>query len=98
LGKAVIGFKGERALKQRHRLLSLFRHHGIDVRQRAQHEVVGIETVRPLTLDALDLGLPEARLDRADRAQRDLILECENIIERPVVTLGPDVRAGLGLD
>ena len=56
MGKAVIGFKGERALEQRHRLLSLFRHRGIDVRQRAQHEVVGIETVRPLTLDARSIS------------------------------------------
>jgi len=44
----------------------------------------GIEAVRPLAQSALDLGLPERRLDHASDANRDLVLKIENIFEQTV--------------
>jgi hypothetical protein len=37
-----------------------------------------------MTLGTLNLGLTQARLDGADDAQRDLILKCEDVTERPI--------------
>ena len=98
VGQRVVGIKGERAFQQRQRSRRGVRHRRDRRRGRAQHEIVGVEVVRPLALDALDLGLAQARLDRADDAQRDLVLQREDVVEPPVVALGPEVRAGLGLD
>jgi hypothetical protein len=36
------------------------------MRQRPQDQVIGVEIFRPLALDVLDLGRPEARFDRAE--------------------------------
>jgi len=88
MGEAIIGLEREGAFEQRHCDPRLFRHRRVGVGQRAQHQVVGIEIFRPLALDALDLGVPEARLDGTDRAKRDFILQGENIIERTVIALG----------
>jgi len=94
----VVGLQGQRALQERQRLRCTIRHRGIDKRRRAKHQVVGIQTIRPLASDTVDLGLAQARLDRADHACRDLVLHCEDIVERPVVALGPDVPSCLGFD
>ena len=40
----------------------------------------------------------QPKLDRTDNLARDLILEGEDIGEVPVVTVGPDVRAGRSID
>jgi hypothetical protein len=68
------------------------------VGQSAQHEVVGVEIFWPLALDAFDLGRAQTWLDCTDRAQGDLVLQCENVVERTVVVLGPDIRAAYALD
>jgi hypothetical protein len=60
--------------------------------RRAQHQVVGVETLGPFARDARHLGLPQARLDRSDDAQRDLVLQGKDIIDRAVVTLSPQMR------
>ena len=88
MGEAVIGLEREGAFEQRHGDARLFRHRGVGMGQRPQHKVVGTKIVGPLTLDALNLGVPEARLDGTDRAKRDFILQGENIIERTVIALG----------
>src|SRR6516165_10563197 len=94
----VVGLQGQRALQERQRLRRTIRHRGIDKRSRPKHQVVGIQTIRPLASDTLDLGLAQARLDRADHARRDLVLQCKNVVDRAVVAFGPDVPAALGLD
>ena len=76
----------------------LLRHPRADERQRPQYKVIGIEILRPPAFDALDLGRPEARFDRADRAEGDLVLEREDVVERAVVAFPPDMHAGLGFD
>ena len=66
--------------------------------QSPQIKIVGVQAVRALALRTLDLRLPQAWLDGADDAQRDLVLDFENVAERPVISLGPDVGAVRGLD
>jgi hypothetical protein len=68
------------------------------MRQSAHHQVIPVEIFRPLPLDPLDLGRPEGRLDCRDRADRDLVMQRKNVVERAVVTLGPDMRAALRLN
>src|SRR6185437_1798012 len=70
----------------------------VGIGQRAQHQVVRIEILRALAPDALDLGPPQARLDGADDAHGKLVLQREDVVELAVVTLGPDMGAGLRLD
>ena len=43
------------------------------------------------------LGI-EVRLDRGDDALGDLVLDGEDVAQLAVVSLGPDVLAGLGVD
>ena len=68
------------------------------MRQGAQVEIVGVEVVRPLALGPLDLGVKQARLDRADDTQCDLVLQFEDVVERAVEAVGPDVGAGCRVD
>jgi hypothetical protein len=60
-GKAVrqrvIRLKGQGALEQGQRLDGAVRHRGIDVRHGAQHEIVGVEILGSLALDAFGLCL-----------------------------------------
>ena len=44
------------------------------------------------------LGGQELGPDAADDAGRDLVLDGEDVVERPVVALGPEVGAGGGID
>src|ERR1051326_3414322 len=101
-GKAVrervIRLQLERALEQRQRLRGPVRNRRIDQRNGTEDEIVGVEIVRALTLDALDLRLAQARLDGGDYAHRELVLEREDVVEGAVVALRPDVSPGFRLD
>jgi hypothetical protein len=68
------------------------------MRKCAQNEIVGVKIVRPFAFDVLDLRGAQARLDRANDRQSDLVLQREYIVERTVIALGPKMRAGLRLD
>ena len=46
-----------------------------------------------LRLAALDLGLLELRLDRADDACRDLVLQVEDVVELALEAIRPEMRA-----
>src|SRR6185437_7051355 len=74
------------------------RHPRINVRLRLQDQIIGVEAVRPFALDALDLRESQARLDRANNGQCELVLKGENIVELTIVTLGPNVRSDCGVD
>src|SRR6516162_8726784 len=88
----VIWLEGERTLQQWQRPRRAVRHRSLDERRRTKHEVISVQMLGPLASDALDLGLPQARLDSADHACRDLVLQCEDVVDRAVVALGPDVQ------
>ena len=93
MGSGIIRLERRGLAKQRQRLIRLAWHKDAKMRKRAQIEIVGVETVRPLALGALDLGVQQARLDRADDAQGDLVLQFEDVVERAIIALGPDMRA-----
>ena len=88
----------ERALEQHQRPGHLRRHAGIDVLLRLQHEIVGVQAVRPLAPHALDLGAAQTGLDRADDVERDLVLQREHVVERAVEALAPQLVSALGID
>ena len=60
--------------------------------------MIGIEAVSLLSRRALDLGLAQFRLDRANDTARDLLLKREDVVERAVETVGPDMCAGCRID
>src|SRR5262249_15039376 len=66
--------------------------------QCAQIEVVSGEVRGRLAAGALDLGLTQLWFDRAGDAGRDLILQLEDVVERAVEAVGPDVSAGCRVD
>src|SRR5574337_205072 len=65
--QSVAGVEFDRAFEQYERPHDLLRHAGIDIGLSAQHEIVGIETVRPFSLDTFDFRFPHARRDRTHR-------------------------------
>ena len=92
------GFELERLLQQRNRYVSILRYKGVDKRHALQHEIICIEIVGALSLDPFNLDLSETWLDYRDHTHRYVILHDKNIIKQTVVTLGPNVDSGLGLD
>ena len=98
MGRRVGRIDRKRLFQKRDGAVSVVGLADIDQRQRPQHQIIGVEAVSALALDPLDLGASQAGLDGADHADRDLILHGEDVIERTVIALGPQMRAALGLD
>ena len=67
-------------------------------RQSAHVKVVGIEARRRLSQAAVDFGLAQVRFDRAGDLPRHLVMQVENILERAVELVRPEVRARSGID
>ena len=93
-----IGLQLDRLAEQRQRLVRILRHRSDSVGQSAQIEVIGIEAVGPLASRAVDLALPERRLDDTGDIDGDLVLKLENVFERAVEAVGPEMRAGCRVD
>src|SRR6516225_3952575 len=93
VSSGIIRLKREGWAEECECLIRIAGHSRMRMGQGAQIEVISVEAVRPFPLSALDLGLAQARLDRADDAQGDLVLQFEDVVERPIVALGPDMRA-----
>ena len=66
--------------------------------QSPEIEIVGVEAVRPLALRALDLGPAEFGSMMPTMSGGDLVLQVEDVLERAVESVGPEMRAGLGFD
>ena len=66
--------------------------------QRSQIEIVSVEALGTLAARPFDLELLHAGLDDADHPLGDAILEIENVFEIAVELVGPQMRAGFGLD
>jgi hypothetical protein len=98
MGRSVIALDRQGLFKKSRGLRSLCRHRHEDMRKRAQYEVIGVQIFRPFPFDAFDLCITQAWFDRADDVQSDFVLEGENVIERTVISFGPYVNAGFGLD
>jgi hypothetical protein len=63
-----------------------------------QIEVVSVEVFRALASGALDFRLAEVGFDGADDVEGQFILQFEDVAQRAVVALGPDMRAGFSFD
>jgi hypothetical protein len=94
LGWRIAGIDRQRSLQQRNGLPHALVGVGVSQCQGTQIEVIGIEALGRLAACALDLGLPQLGLDRAGDAGCDLILQIEDVVERAVEVIGPDMRAG----
>ena len=94
----IIGLQLDRLADQGQRFVRILRHPGESVGQGAQIEIIGIEAVRPFAPRAFDLGLAERRLDDTGDANRDLVLKLEDVFERTVEAVGPEMRAAERVD
>src|SRR6185437_891359 len=61
-------------------------------------EVVSVEAFGGPPVYPFDLGMKQLRLDRAGNSARDPILKLENIVERAVEAVRPDMSSGYRLD
>jgi len=77
-----------------HALVGVF----VKLRERAQVQIVGIETFGRLVGRPVDLGLMKLGLDCPDDATGDLILQFENVVQRTVEPVCPDMSAGRRVD
>ena len=64
----------------------------------AQIVVVGLDVGRRLTRQCQPLRLEQPDLERLDNAARDLVLHGEDVGQRAVVALGPDLTTRRGID
>ena len=55
--------------------------------------VVSTKVFDQLASGALDFGLAQLRLGRADDGARDLVLQLENVVQRAVEAVCPKMRA-----
>ena len=67
-------------------------------RKRAQVEIVGGEIVGRPRGGAAHLGGLQCRLDDPGDADGDLVLKLEHVFQRAVEAVGPQMRAGFGID
>src|SRR5260370_842049 len=67
-------------------------------RHSAQIVVIGVEALSRFALGALDLGLLQLRRDSTHDARGHLILQLEDVVERPVEAVRPEMRPGSGID
>jgi len=63
-----------------------------------QEAFVGIETLRWLALNPLELGLFQLRNDSTHYARSDPILQIEDILEIAVEAVRPQMRTVCGID
>ena len=94
VGGRIIRLELQRLFEERQCPRCLLRHRQVTVPRRAQHQVVSVEILGSFARDPRHLGLSQARLDRPDDAERDLVLQGEDVVELAVVTLRPQMRAG----
>ena len=69
-----------------------------EMRQGAERQVVGGEAFRPLAAGKRDLGHVDRGADGAGDPLGDVILEVEEVVDDAVVAVGPEMRAGNGVD
>src|SRR5271170_7280522 len=72
--------------------------HSCHMRQRSKKEIVSAEAIWAFSPRPFDLRMLQARFDNADHAVCNLILQIEDVFERPVELVGPKMRSVLGLD
>src|SRR5260370_39789528 len=66
--------------------------------QATQRAVIGIQALERFAPGAVEFGLSELWDDRADNAGRDAILQVEDVFQRPVESICPQMGAGFAVD
>ena len=66
--------------------------------KRAQIEIIGGEISRWPHSRTGGFGGLQCRFDHTGDANRDLVLEIENVLKRTIEAVGPEMRVGFGLD
>src|SRR6185437_14993520 len=94
----IVRLSCERFLKQGEPSRCAFRHYAVSQWDSAQDQIVRTEVTGSFTLYALDFCLAKAWLNRTNNAQRDFVLQGENVVKRTVETLRPKMHAGLGIN
>src|SRR5262249_30352938 len=61
-------------------------------------QVNGVKASSRFALRTVDFRLIKARCDCCDHTGRDLVLQLEDVIQRPVEPISPQMRAGGSLD
>ena len=97
MSSRIIRFESQSLRQQRDRNRGVFREVRMCKRLSAQYEVVCLKAPGTSPSHTIELGAPQVRLNRPDDALRDLVLECEDVIELPVITLDPDQLSALGI-
>ena len=87
----VVRVEPQRLIQETQCLVGVRRRVRMGMRQGAEVEVIGVEAVGPLAARPLDLGVSQRRLDRADDALGQSILQIENVLDRALELVGPDV-------
>src|SRR5215471_7549906 len=64
----------------------------------AEVVIIGVEALCGLTLSTLDLRLLQLGPDRTYDARSHLVLQIEDILQRAIETVGPEMRPGGGVD
>jgi hypothetical protein len=70
----------------------------VELGESTQVEIVGVQALGGFSPGALDLRLAQLRFDRADNTRRHLILQFEDVVERTVEAVRPDMRASCCVD
>ena len=70
----------------------------MNLRECAQVKIVCIEALDWLARRPIDLRLGQLGFDCTDNTRRHLILQFEDVVERTVEAVGPDMRAGHCVD
>src|SRR3546814_7782126 len=71
---------------------------GPEVRQGAQHEVIGLQVLRRVPPGALDLGGADSGVDGAGDARGNAVLQLEEAAAGVLEAIGPKLAPGLGVD
>src|SRR5208282_4394438 len=66
--------------------------------ERSQIKIVSVEIVNSAFGRTTNLGGLERRLNDPGDTRRHLVLKLENLFERTVEAVGPEMRAGAGID
>lgn len=82
----------------RYRDIGILRPVTIRVGQSPQNQIIGTEIFRAFALDPLDFQLAQVGFNRADHTHCDFVLQVEDVAVGSIVTISPQMAAGLRLD
>src|SRR6516162_10208309 len=95
---SVVRIDRDRLVEQSQSLDNPLLRHWKEDRKRAQVEIVGAEIGRRPRGGAAYFSCLQCRLDNTGSAESDFVLKLENIFQRAVETVGPQMRPAEGID